>query len=152
MCVLIFSTTFVWNFSHSKNNSARYCHKCPYIICYSCQNWMQLEFARWRFEKYLNIDFHELSCLMLMDKNMGGQTDMTKLTVTFCNFVNLLKITGIFNSIQFNLIFIRFHQVHYKSNRPIGYRIQSWVHLYLLHIMIQIHKTIQSKHSYGRCH
>jgi len=24
MCVMIFSTTFVWNISHSKNNSTRY--------------------------------------------------------------------------------------------------------------------------------
>jgi hypothetical protein len=28
MCVLIFSTTFVWNISHSKKNWARYYHKC----------------------------------------------------------------------------------------------------------------------------
>jgi len=28
MFVLIFSTTFVWNISHSKKNSARYDHKC----------------------------------------------------------------------------------------------------------------------------
>jgi hypothetical protein len=28
MCVLIFSTTFVSNISHSKNNSVRYYHKC----------------------------------------------------------------------------------------------------------------------------
>ena len=27
MCVLIFSTTFIWNISHSKNKSARYFHK-----------------------------------------------------------------------------------------------------------------------------
>jgi hypothetical protein len=26
MCVLIFSTTFIAHISHSKNNSARYCH------------------------------------------------------------------------------------------------------------------------------
>jgi hypothetical protein len=26
MCVVIFSTTFVWNMSHFKKNSARYCH------------------------------------------------------------------------------------------------------------------------------
>jgi hypothetical protein len=26
-CVLIFSTAFIWNISHSKKNSARYCHK-----------------------------------------------------------------------------------------------------------------------------
>ena len=28
MCVLIFSTTFVWNIFHSKKSSARYWHKC----------------------------------------------------------------------------------------------------------------------------
>jgi len=35
-CVLIFSTTFVWNISQSKKNSARY-HKCSSINRYSCQ-------------------------------------------------------------------------------------------------------------------
>jgi hypothetical protein len=33
MCVLIFSTHFIWNFSHSKENSARYCHKCEKFSC-----------------------------------------------------------------------------------------------------------------------
>ena len=28
MCILIFSTAFIQNASHCKNNSARYCHKC----------------------------------------------------------------------------------------------------------------------------
>jgi hypothetical protein len=28
MCVFIFSTTFVWNISHFKKNSARYDQKC----------------------------------------------------------------------------------------------------------------------------
>jgi hypothetical protein len=28
MCILIFSTAFIQNTSHSKKNSARYCHKC----------------------------------------------------------------------------------------------------------------------------
>ena len=28
MCVLIFSTNFVWKISHSKKNSAEFCHKC----------------------------------------------------------------------------------------------------------------------------
>jgi hypothetical protein len=27
-CVLIFSTNFILNTSHSKKNSTRYCHKC----------------------------------------------------------------------------------------------------------------------------
>jgi hypothetical protein len=30
-CVLIFSTTFVWNISHSKNSSERYYHKYTYV-------------------------------------------------------------------------------------------------------------------------
>jgi hypothetical protein len=30
-CILIFSTTFVWKISHSKNNSTR-CHKCTYVF------------------------------------------------------------------------------------------------------------------------
>jgi hypothetical protein len=31
MCVLIFSTTFVWNISHCKKNWARYDHKCASV-------------------------------------------------------------------------------------------------------------------------
>ena len=41
MCVLIFSTTFVGNISHSAKNSARYCHKFTHVFRqsarYSCQ-------------------------------------------------------------------------------------------------------------------
>ena len=32
MCVLIFSTTFTWNISCSKQDSARYCHKCENVF------------------------------------------------------------------------------------------------------------------------
>ena len=32
MCVLILSTTFVSNISHSKKNSARYYHKCTQVV------------------------------------------------------------------------------------------------------------------------
>jgi len=32
MLVLIFSTTFVWNISHSKKNWARYGHKCALVV------------------------------------------------------------------------------------------------------------------------
>jgi hypothetical protein len=32
MRVLIFSTTFVWNISHSKKNWARYNHKCTKVF------------------------------------------------------------------------------------------------------------------------
>jgi len=33
MCVLIFATTFVWNVSRSKKNSARYYHQCWRFAC-----------------------------------------------------------------------------------------------------------------------
>ena len=32
MCVLIFSTTFIWNTFHPKKNSARYCNKCEDVF------------------------------------------------------------------------------------------------------------------------
>jgi hypothetical protein len=32
MCVLIFYTTFIWNVSRSKENSARDCRKCTYVF------------------------------------------------------------------------------------------------------------------------
>ena len=34
-CVLILSTTFVWNISHFKKNSARYYYKCTYFFMQS---------------------------------------------------------------------------------------------------------------------
>jgi hypothetical protein len=50
MCVLIFSTNFVWNISHSKKNSVRYNQKCILVfmlsIRYSCTIIMKLEFRR----------------------------------------------------------------------------------------------------------
>jgi len=64
MCVLDFSTTFVRNISHSKNNSARYCHKCTQVfmcgthLC-SCYIFRKLEIYRQIFEKYWNTKFHE---------------------------------------------------------------------------------------------
>jgi hypothetical protein len=57
LCVLILSTSFTRNISHSNKNSARYCHKCPWVITlsgrYSCQISMKLEFSRQIFRKTL---------------------------------------------------------------------------------------------------
>ena len=62
-CVLIFSTTFVWNISNYKYNWAGYDHKCilvfMYNSSYSCQMLMVLEFSRYILEKYANITLHE---------------------------------------------------------------------------------------------
>ena len=63
MCVLIFSTTFVWNISHSKKNWARCDKKCISVLMqstgYCCQIVMELEFSAQIFQKYSIIKFHE---------------------------------------------------------------------------------------------
>jgi hypothetical protein len=76
MCVLIFSTTFVWNISHSAKNSARYFHKCTslglhvkyrlflyrlFLYRLFCQVLFKLGFSRQIFEIWSNIKFYENS-------------------------------------------------------------------------------------------
>jgi hypothetical protein len=55
MCVLTFSTTFIWNISNCKKNSARYCHNYGnlHMQCTrcSCPILMNLEFYGKIFEK-----------------------------------------------------------------------------------------------------
>ena len=57
MCVLIFSTTFVWNIFHSEKKWRIYYHKCTLIFVesthYFCQILMKLEFSRQIFKKML---------------------------------------------------------------------------------------------------
>ena len=63
MRVLICFTTFTWNVSHSKNNSARYYLNVHWssreVPRYSLHTLTKLEAARHIFEKYSNIKFHE---------------------------------------------------------------------------------------------
>jgi len=62
MCVLIFSTTFIWNISHFKKNRARYDQNCimvfMYSTHYSCQILVKVEFSGHICEKYSNIQCH----------------------------------------------------------------------------------------------
>jgi hypothetical protein len=63
MCVLIFSTTFVWNISHSKKNSARYDNNVNRSTCkathYYCHNLTKPEFSQQIYEKYWIVKFHK---------------------------------------------------------------------------------------------
>jgi hypothetical protein len=81
ICVLIFSTTFVWNISYSKRNSARYYHECTYIFMlstrYSCQILNKFGFSQQIFEKYSNVKFHEVpfSGSPIPCRHTDGRTD-----------------------------------------------------------------------------
>jgi hypothetical protein len=63
ICVLIFSTTFIWNISHSKKNPARYFHKRRNVFMYStpyfCRVLMKLECFVHITKKISNIKFHQ---------------------------------------------------------------------------------------------
>ena len=73
---LIFFKTYVWNISHSRDNSDRCCNKC--------------ETSRHIFLKSLNIRFHQ-------NRSSGyrvvpcRRTDMTQLIVAFSNFAKALE-------------------------------------------------------------
>jgi len=63
ICVLIFSTAFVWNISHSKKKWAIFYKKLINVFIwstlYSCPILMAFEFSEHIFEKSSNIKFHE---------------------------------------------------------------------------------------------
>jgi hypothetical protein len=62
MCVSIFSTTFVWNLSHSKKKYVRWSKMCIalHLKCpFSCQVLMKLEFLWQIFKNCSDIKFHE---------------------------------------------------------------------------------------------
>jgi hypothetical protein len=98
-CVLIFSTNFVWNTSHSKN-WARYDQECILApmcgTCYSCHVLIKLEFSGNISEKYSNIQFHEnlySGSRVIPCGRTDGHTDMTKIIAAFRNFWTCLKIS-----------------------------------------------------------
>jgi hypothetical protein len=96
MCVLIFSTTFIWNISHSKKNWVRYDHKSILVVMwstrYSCQISMKLVFSN-RFLKNTQIsNFMKIHPVGAKLFHADEQTDTpTKFIVTFRIFANARK-------------------------------------------------------------
>ena len=92
-----FSSTCVWNISHSKKNSARHYHKRTQVFmnrtCHSCPNLSFLD----RFSKNTQISNfvksiqREMNCSMPADGRIDRQTGMTKLIVAFRNFASAPK-------------------------------------------------------------
>jgi hypothetical protein len=102
-CILIFSTAFLWNISHSEKNSARYYHKFTWVFMqstlYSCQicneTWIFIADFRKRLKCQISWKFNQRQpkCSMRKDGRTDRQTDVTKLTVAFRNFANAPKNT-----------------------------------------------------------
>jgi len=77
----------VWDISHPKKNWVRCDHKCTLDLMwsarYSCQILMKVEHSRYRFEKYVNIEFHENHSSgnrVVPSGQKDRRRDMTKLT------------------------------------------------------------------------
>ena len=88
ICVSIFSTDFLWHFSHSKNNTVRYISVNVHLLLSSDVN-KHLVFST---------DFRKIFIYKISWKSVQwdpscsfGQTDVTKLTVAFRNFANTPK-------------------------------------------------------------
>ena len=77
MCVLIFSTTFVWTLSHCKKNLARYCRKCRNVFMWSTRYFCRI---------------------------LNTQTDMTKLIVAFRNSAKAPKMNSAVDITMINII------------------------------------------------
>jgi hypothetical protein len=88
-CVLIFSTTFVWNISHSKKKWARCDQKCVLFFMkwalYFCLILMRPEFSTHIFEKSSNTKFHKnpsIGSIVVPCGMTDRRSNMTKLIVT----------------------------------------------------------------------
>jgi len=98
MCVLVSSTTFGWNVSHSKKKWARFDKKCILVFMqstrYFCQILMKLKFSLHFLKKYSNIKFHEnpsSGSRVVQCGQTDAWTDVTKLIFAFRSFVNWHK-------------------------------------------------------------
>jgi len=97
--VLIFSTNFIWNMSHSEKNSARYDRKCILVFMwrtrYSGPMLMNLEFYQQICEKYSNVKCHDnlsSGSRILPSEQTDGWPDMKMPIADFHNFANAPKI------------------------------------------------------------
>jgi hypothetical protein len=122
MCIFIFSTTFVWNISHSNKNSVRYYHKCTQIFVYStrfsCQILIKLEVSRQISEERSDVKFHEnpsSGSRVVPCGRTDRRTDMTKVIITFRNFATASKneMRWFLGFYVFTANFLRWYSAYY---------------------------------------
>ena len=96
-CVLISSTSFATNISHSTKNSARY-YKFPHVFMQSTRHFrilITLVFSLPIFIKASSFKFHKNASSgsrVFPCRPTEGRTDTTKPIVSSCNFANAPKI------------------------------------------------------------
>jgi hypothetical protein len=101
VCVLIFSTTFPWNSSHSRKNSARYDQKCKLVLALKYPLFLSDFNETWIFlTDFRKILKHQISWKsvqwepsfsMRTDRRTNRRTNMTMLIVALCKFANMPK-------------------------------------------------------------
>jgi len=108
MCVLILSTNFARNISHSKKIWARYYHKCTLVTMwsavYSRQIVMYLGFSPYILE---NVQIPNLMIIRQGRTELfhaDGRTDFTKLLVDFRKFANAPKNRIVLGRVYFLLV------------------------------------------------
>ena len=147
MCILIFSTTFVWNISHSEKNTVRYYHKITKMFMWSTYNSCKVlithEYTQHISKKNpSNIKFHEYpygNSLIIPCRQTNGQRDtqrdMMKLTTgCFHNFANVPKNqTFVLQSKLNKHIFFFFHcfTVHVNSVTSLLFQIMPIIYTYI---------------------
>ena len=102
MFVLIFSTTFVWNISHSKKNWAKYEQKCVFVVMYStrysCHILMKLLTSqRFSKENTRMSNFMKIRPVGTELFHTDRRTDMVKLIIFFSQFCKRAKECDYFN-------------------------------------------------------
>jgi len=85
MCVLIFSTTLL--ISHSKNDSAKYYHKCTQVLMWNTHFLSDFNQNLNLFNRYLKnpqiSNFKKICCCWAVPcRQMNKRIDMMKITVT----------------------------------------------------------------------
>ena len=109
MCVFIFSTTFVWRISHSKNKCERYDHKCTLVFMYCARYSCKISTKLDRFSKntqmwnFIKLRPEEAELFHADGRTYGRtdrQTDTTKQTIAFSNFANSPKMALLTTSVQ----------------------------------------------------
>jgi hypothetical protein len=147
MCVLIFSTTFVWNISHCKKKWARCDQKCLSVFMwstnYSRQTVTKLEFPRQIFEKYSKCQALLKSVLWEPSFSMrtDGRTDIRKQLVDAPANSSLTPSTRQMNLLHTLRLYLRSILVSF-SHQALGFFCLIFTHSHNCYCVVNLRKSV----------